>query len=131
MRKSAALVFCLLCLVASARAVVLAQEPREGALTVEPYKLQTYDGQSHGAELGRLWVRENRAARGGRLVRLAFVRLKSTAQQPAAPIVWLAGGPGVPGVAMARVPVYFRLFDKLREVADVILLDQRGAGGRR
>jgi pimeloyl-ACP methyl ester carboxylesterase len=29
---------------------------------------------------------------------------------------------------MARVPVYFSLFDRLREVADVILLDQRGTG---
>lgn len=42
--------------------------------------------------------------------------------------MWLAGGTIVPGVGMAKVPVYFRLFDKLREVADVILLDQRGTG---
>ncbi len=29
---------------------------------------------------------------------------------------------------MARVPVYYDLFEKLRQVADVILLDQRGSG---
>ncbi|MEJ7671755.1 MAG: alpha/beta hydrolase [Chitinophagaceae bacterium] len=29
---------------------------------------------------------------------------------------------------MGKVPVYFSLFNKLREVADVILLDQRGSG---
>jgi pimeloyl-ACP methyl ester carboxylesterase len=102
--------------------------PRAGRLVVEPYTLQTYDGRSHDAELGRLWVRENRASRSGRLIKLAFVRLKSSARQPAAPVVWLAGGPGVPGVGMARVPVYFSLFERLREVADVILLDQRGTG---
>jgi pimeloyl-ACP methyl ester carboxylesterase len=29
---------------------------------------------------------------------------------------------------MARVPVYYDLFEKLRQIADVILLDQRGSG---
>jgi pimeloyl-ACP methyl ester carboxylesterase len=122
---NATLLLCLFICSLDARAQ---DAPRAGRLVVEPYSLRTYDGQTHAAELGRLWVRENRASRSERLVRLAFVRLKSTAQQPAAPIVWLAGGPGVPGVGMARVPVYFRLFEKLREVADVILLDQRGTG---
>jgi pimeloyl-ACP methyl ester carboxylesterase len=122
---NAALLLCFAACPLDARAQ---DAPRAGRLVVEPYTLQTYDGRSHAAELGRLWVRENRAARPDRLIKLAFVRLKSTAQQPAPPIVWLAGGPGVPGVAMAKVPVYFRLFEQLREVADVILLDQRGTG---
>lgn len=127
MRQSIALAFCLLCL-AALSPVAKAQEARAGRLVIEPYTLRTYDGRSYPAELGRLWVRENRTSHSDRLIRLAFVRLKSRTQQPAAPIVWLAGGPGVPGVGMAKVPVYFSLFDKLREVADVILLDQRGTG---
>jgi pimeloyl-ACP methyl ester carboxylesterase len=118
----------LLCLAACSPAARAQDAPRAGRLVVEPYTLQTYDGRTHPAELVRLWVRENRASRSDRLIRLAFVRLKSAARQPAPPVVWLAGGPGVPGVGMAKVPVYFRLFDKLREVADVILLDQRGTG---
>jgi pimeloyl-ACP methyl ester carboxylesterase len=122
---NAALLLCLVICSAGARAQ---DAPRAGRLVFEPYGLQTYDGRTHPAELGRLWVRENRASRSGRLIRLAFVRLKSTAQTGAPPVVWLAGGPGVPGVGMARVPVYFRLFERLREVADVILLDQRGTG---
>jgi pimeloyl-ACP methyl ester carboxylesterase len=118
----------LLCLVICSINARAQDAPRAGGLVVEPYTLQTYDGRSYDAELGRLWVRENRASRSDKLIRLAFVRLKSTARQPAPPVVWLAGGPGVPGVGMAKVPVYFRLFEKLREVADVILLDQRGTG---
>lgn len=118
----------LLCLVVCSLDARAQDAARAGRLVFEPYDFQTYDGRTHPAELGRLWVRENRESRPDRLIRLAFVRLKSTAQQPAPPVVWLAGGPGVPGVGMAKVPVYFRLFEHLREVADVILLDQRGTG---
>ena len=106
----------------------LAQQARRGEIAFEPYSLVTYDGQPHAAELGRLLVPENRRSAASRLIQIAFVRLKSTAQKPAAPIVYLSGGPGVPGIVMARVPVYYSLFDKLRQVADVILLDQRGCG---
>ena len=105
-----------------------AQEPRAGQVSFEPYTLTTYDGQPHAAELGRVWVPENRQKNSSRLIQLAFVRLKSTAANPGSPIVYLAGGPGIPGVAMARVPVYYRLMEKLRQVGDVILLDQRGLG---
>lgn len=122
---NATLLFCLVAYSLNARAQ---DAPRAGRLVVEPYSLQTYDGRSYAAELGRLWVRENRASHRDKLIKLAFVRLKSAARQPAPPVVWLAGGPGVPGIGMAKVPVYFRLFERLREVADVILLDQRGTG---
>lgn len=120
-------IVCILCLAACGIAVN-AQEARVGKLVVEPYAFRTFDGKELPAELGKLWVRENRNSQSNRLIQLAFVRLKSTAATPGSPIVFLAGGPGAPGIGMGRVPVYFRLFDKLREVADVILLDQRGLG---
>jgi len=104
------------------------QQPRAGAISFEPYSLKTYDQQEHPAELGKLWVPENRSKSAGRLIQLAFVRLKSTAANPQPPIVFLAGGPGVPGIGMARVPIYFRLFERLQGIADVILVDQRGTG---
>jgi pimeloyl-ACP methyl ester carboxylesterase len=104
------------------------QQPHAGQVSFEPYTLATYDGQSHSAELGHLWVPENRQRNSSRLIRLAFVRLKSSAANPGSPIVYLAGGPGIPGIVMARVPVYYNLFEKLRQTADVILLDQRGLG---
>src|SRR5215471_8531517 len=80
------------------------------------------------AELGKLWLPENRSSKSGRLIQLAFVRLRSTAEHPSAPIVFLAGGPGIPGIGLGQVPVFYSLFDRLREVSDVILLDQRGIG---
>ena len=125
-----------------------AQQPHRGELKFEPFALVTFDGQSHAAELGHLSVPENRGTRknnndkndkndknkkdknedSARLIQIAFIRLKSSATHPASPIVFLAGGPGIPGSGISRVPVYYELFEKLRQVADVILLDQRGSG---
>ncbi|HWT03979.1 MAG TPA: alpha/beta hydrolase [Pyrinomonadaceae bacterium] len=121
------LVVCLLCL-AACGVTVRGQAARAGKLVVEPYVFKTFAGKEVPAELGRLWVRESRDNQSKRLIQLAFVRLKSSAAKPGPPIVFLAGGPGAPGIGMGRVPVYFDLFDKLREVSDVILLDQRGLG---
>ena len=105
-----------------------AQEAQAGKVVIEPYSLKTFDGKEHPSELGRLWVREDREGSSTRLIQLAFVRLKSAAAKPDSPIVFLMGGPGIPGTVMGQVPPYFTLFDKLRENADVILLDQRGTG---
>ncbi|HEX8091078.1 MAG TPA: alpha/beta fold hydrolase [Blastocatellia bacterium] len=127
MRQFKLFIACLLCLAACDLAAN-AQGARAGHLVVEPYSFKTFDGNELPAELGKLWVRENRLGNSGRLIQLAFVRLKSTAASPGSPIIFLAGGPGAPGIGMGRVPVYFRLFDRLREVSDVILLDQRGLG---
>jgi len=99
-----------------------------GELSLEPFPFQTFDGAIHRAELGRLWVRENRDGVSDRLIQIAFVRLASTAVKPRSPVVFLSGGPGVPGIVIGRVPVYHRLFEKLRTLSDVILLDQRGVG---
>ena len=105
-------------------AAVEAQQPA----VLEPYSFRTFDGTEVPAQLGKLWVRENRNGSSDRRIQLTFVRLERTAERPGSPIVFLAGGPGVPGIGMGRVPVYFRLFQQLRTVADVILLDQRGLG---
>jgi pimeloyl-ACP methyl ester carboxylesterase len=120
----------LLCLVffVSGNISVDAQDTRAGQVSIESYKFRTYDGKEYAAELGRLWVIENRKSKSNRLIQLTFVRLKSTAAKPNAPIVFLAGGPGIPGIGLGQVPVYYNLFEKLREVSDVILLDQRGTG---
>lgn len=127
MTKRIMLLLCFVCFV-SGNVSVDAQDASAGQISIEPYKFRTYDGQEHAAELGRLWVNENRNSKSSRLIQLAIVRLKSTAAKPNAPIVFLAGGPGIPGIGLGQVPVYYNLFEKLREVSDVILLDQRGTG---
>jgi pimeloyl-ACP methyl ester carboxylesterase len=100
---------------------------KDGDLKFEPFTIP-FEGQNVTAELGRLVVRENRNNPKTNLIELAFVRLKSTAEKPGYPVVYLDGGPGSSAINIARVPDYMRAFMKLREIGDVILLDQRGVG---
>ena len=111
-------------------AVSVAQEaaPRkEGEVWFEPMSIKI-DAQTYEGDLGRLMVRENRANPKSNLIELAFLRLKSTASTPGHPVIYLDGGPGSSAINIARFPDYMRAFQKLREVGDVILLDQRGVG---
>jgi pimeloyl-ACP methyl ester carboxylesterase len=101
-----------------------------GSVTFEPYKLKS-GSQEIDAELGRLVVKENRRNPKSKLIELAFVRLKSTEAKPGYPVVYLDGGPGSSAINIAQFPEYTRAFLKLREVGDVILLDQRGIGRSR
>lgn len=87
----------------------------------------SYDGRTMPAEVIRLTVPENRNDRTNAIT-VAALRIPTTAAQPGRPIVFLMGGPGIPGSVMAPVPPYFTLFQRLREVADVVILDQRGIG---
>lgn len=100
---------------------------KEGEMWFEPFKI-TVEGKSVDAELGHLMVRENRAKKDSNLIELAFLRLKSTAEKPGNPVVFLDGGPGSSPIGLARFPEYMQAFHKFREVGDVILLDQRGVG---
>jgi len=108
-------------------AQTLTPERKEGDLWFEPFKVAV-EGKTVDAELGHLMVRENRAKKDSRLIELAFLRLKSTADKPGNPVVFLDGGPGSSPIGLARFPEYMRAFNKFREVGDVILLDQRGVG---
>jgi pimeloyl-ACP methyl ester carboxylesterase len=122
-------VYCL-CTTASAQqssANHPASERKAGNVTFTPYQMQ-FNGQTVEAELGRLLVKENRSNAKANLIELAFVRLKSTAAQPGIPTIYLDGGPGSSAINVARIPEYTAAFMKLREVGDVILLDQRGVG---
>ena len=114
----------LLCSVASAQTPA---ERKDRDLKFEPFTIPV-EGVNVVGELGRLTVRENRSNPKSNLIELAFVRLKSTAEKPGYPVVYLDGGPGSSAINIARVPDYMRAFTKLREVGDVILLDQRGVG---
>ena len=111
--------------------LVTAQTPpaerKDGDLKFEPFTIP-FEGQNVAAELGRLVVRENRGNPKTNLIELAFVRLKSTAEKRGHPVVYLDGGPGSSAINIARASDYMRAFMKLREVGDVILLDQRGVG---
>ncbi len=76
---------------------------------------------------GTLHVPANRTTGGSESLSLRFVRFPSTSASPAAPIVFLAGGPGDAATrALQGMPR--ELLDALLSVADVIAFDQRGTG---
>lgn len=121
------ILFLTLLLFSVASAQTTPADQKDGDLKFEPFTIP-FEGQNVAAELGRLVVRENRSNPKTNLIELAFVRLKSTAEKPGFPVVYLDGGPGSSAINIARAPEYMRAFMKLREVGDVILLDQRGVG---
>ena len=105
---------------------VVAQQ-KAGTLKIKPYTFENAKGEKTPAEFGTLFVPEKRGDPESNLIELAFVRFKSTAKNPGAPIVYLAGGPGGSGIG-AATGSRFPLFMALREIADVIAFDQRGTG---
>ncbi len=110
------------------------QDLQPGKLTLAPYVIKTdlfgpdSEQQRLDAELGRLIVPEKRSNPQSALIELAFLRLKSTARKPGPPLIFLAGGPGVSGTDGLRWEVLAPWFASLRQVGDVIALDQRGTG---
>ena len=102
--------------------------PSQSARVVrETTTVRAYDGRTMAGEFLSIAVPERRGS-PSRSITFAALRLASTVRRPGTPIVFLMGGPGIPGTVMARVPPYFTLFQRLRELADVIVVDQRGLG---
>src|SRR5690242_8929802 len=89
--------------------------------------IRSFDGREMKGEVLRLTVPE-RHARPLHTLTFGALRFRSTAPKPGNPIVFLMGGPGIPGSVMAPIPPYFSFFQKLRELGDVIIVDQRGIG---
>jgi pimeloyl-ACP methyl ester carboxylesterase len=102
-----------------------AQSP---SITWEPYTLAMANDRKEPAELGRFKapLRHGQAAPG--TIDLAVVRLRSKSSTPAAPLIYLDGGPGGAGYTAAVIPEFADLFDRIRATRDVILLSQRGTG---
>jgi pimeloyl-ACP methyl ester carboxylesterase len=93
----------------------------------ETTTVRSYDGRTMSGEIIRLVVPERRS-RPERTISMAALRLPTTAERPGPPTFFLMGGPGIPGSVMVAVPPYFTLFERLRSIADVIIVDQRGIG---
>lgn len=119
------LVACLVLCIAPT--LVGANQHKSGDVDLEPYLFEAQNGQKVEAELGHLFVPENRSNPQSKLIQLAFVRFKSTAKNPGTPTFYLVGGPGGSAISQAR-GVGFPLYMALREAGDFILLDQRGTG---
>jgi len=86
--------------------------------------LRSAKGVKIEAESGKLAVPENRSAARSRTISVGFLRLKSLAAKPRAPLFYLAGGPG--GRAVSERPGALDFWVPFLKVSDVVLIDQRG-----
>ncbi len=111
---------------------VLGADPADGrapaqassALTLSPCRLP---GLDEDALCGRLRVRENRQADGGRFIDINVAVLKATSATPLPdPVVPLAGGPG--GAVVSDAAGALSQFKDLRASRDILLVDGRGTG---
>lgn len=102
--------------------------PKAGDLSVETRAIEVPGLGPVEADFGRLTVPEKRAAPDSNLIELAFVRLRSTAESPRAPLVYLAGGPGGSSTNFADSPRSLAAWGPLLAVCDVVFLDQRATG---
>ncbi len=116
-----------LCLVVGWPGVSATAQQKAGDLKLKPYVFEYGENGKIDAEFGTLLVPETRNNPESNLIELAFVRFKSTSNNPGPPIVYLAGGPGGSGIGAARGS-RFPLFMAMREIGDVIAFDQRGIG---
>ena len=107
--------------------LILANTIYAQSIKFEAYEFKTRDGRIESAELGTMLVPENRNHPESKNINIKCVRFKSTSDNPGSPIVYLAGGPGGSGIAAGRGS-RFDMFMALRQIGDVILLDQRGTG---
>lgn len=88
-----------------------------------------FHGRTQDAQRTTLTIHQRWGGAGDTLtVEVAYLRLPARTASRGSPIVFLMGGPGVPGSVIGRVPPYWALFDGLRATRDVILLDPRGVG---
>jgi pimeloyl-ACP methyl ester carboxylesterase len=92
-----------------------------GDLLLHPCTYSTEDG-SYAADCGTLVVPENRADPQSRLIALPVTRIRSLSDQPAEPVFWLKGGPGLTNTELPWA-------NRFAEDRDVVLVGYRGVDG--
>ncbi|MCX6952117.1 MAG: alpha/beta fold hydrolase [Verrucomicrobia bacterium] len=96
---------------------------KDAAYTTHEKVKTTIRGQT-----ATLTVPEAPAKPAGAQVQLALMRLPATTATPAAPVVYLHGGPGGAGAEHLESPDFRAVFAALQQQGDVIIYDQRGCG---
>jgi pimeloyl-ACP methyl ester carboxylesterase len=110
----------LLCTVAFAQ--------KSQSIAWESFTIDVAKVRSLLAERGWVEVPERHSQANSPKIRLYLVRLAATTPKPGSPIIWLSGGPGIPGSQTLASPAWYSLFEDLRKHGDVIAFDQRGTG---
>lgn len=116
----------LLLMAASAMAA-----PGAGDIVVERAVVTAEDGSRVDYEIGTIWVPENRAVPGSRLIGVGFARIRARGATDAPPVFWLPGGPGLSVLdafdgdtpaARARLTSWLTFGTS----ADLVVVEQRG-----
>lgn len=126
MKYSKAILPLLLLILISIPDLIEARQNKPGGLRLEPFLVKGFKGQRVRAELGHLFVPENRSNPQSRLIEITFIRFRSTSKSPGPPTIFLTGGPGVSAYYHARSNIGSPFYNAQQEVGDLILLEQRG-----
>src|SRR5580765_6633227 len=113
-------------LLAAARPALAAPAPSPGEVLDVQHRTLAGSHGSIEADAGRLLVTENRAVATSRRIPIRFLRLRSAAAHPAAPLFYLAGGAGDRGVSEDRQALDF--WSPYLAVTEVVLIHRLGVG---
>ncbi|MEQ9301468.1 MAG: alpha/beta hydrolase [Cyclobacteriaceae bacterium] len=94
---------------------------------VENKKYKTTEKIKVEGQVGYMVVPENRNNTSSREIKLKYIHLKSIADNPSTPLIYLEGG-GDGSTWQAEDPEELTFWLEVLEVSDLIFLDQRGAG---
>lgn len=115
--------------------VLTAEGPTAGTLYLTTERFRLDDGSFSEAERGRLFVPLDRSDSGSAVISVEVVRFPATTKAGAdrPPIFRLFGGPGFEGVSTHDLEgeFYSTYIGPLREIADVVVVGQRGIGSSR
>jgi pimeloyl-ACP methyl ester carboxylesterase len=100
-----------------------------GDLVLERRAVTLDDGTEVDVDAGTLLVPERRDRDDSPTISLPFYRVRSTAEAPAPALFLLAGGPGSSWLGRFGEPDSYAEIQRYAETADVVVFDQRGAGG--
>jgi len=120
----------------STSSALAADGPTAGTLSLTTERFRLEDGAFSKAERGRLFVPMDRSASNSPVISVEFVRFPAATEAGAArpPIFQLPGGPGFRGltVDVLEESGWYRTYvGPLRELADVVVMGQRGIGSSR
>lgn len=116
---------------AAAAGQAVAADHRADRLQVEQSALRV-GADLFRTERGHLQVPENRARSDSRLIELAFVRLLDPAGPEAAPVIYLAGGPGQPILKdIEQFGAAYAAYLGIGGRGDLVLVEPRGVGRSR
>lgn len=116
----------LFCLLIASYLQVVAQ----GDLKIKQANFKTLSKTTISGEVGYLSVPENRSNPSSRRIKIKFIRLKSLSPNPKEPVVYLEGG-GSACTWQADNPAYLSDWLTILNIADLILMDQRGTTDRK